>query len=343
MNAAENSSEIKFVSFINKAFLLVHVFLILLYAVIGADIMSMLNIISICFYCVMAGPISKGVLKVYIYLMAAEVLSHMVLATICLGLACNFWICLIGMIFLFFIEQYILKKQGGTPPIVISIVYSIVVILMQIFAGHFIPIYQLSKMQERLISIGVLTFVLVALVASMIYFTLFMENEEGEMTKQAQFDQLTDLPNRVFMKNEIDKVFNSGMQDQYYLALIDIDDFKKINDTYGHNIGDNALKILAHTLVEFARGSELKYCRWGGEEFLLLGICENGQIPSDYLDALRKEIHSKTIWTDKSSTRMTVTIGAGKYTNGWSSKEWVNFADKQLYVGKCTGKNKVVC
>lgn len=52
--------------------------------------------------------------------------------------------------------------------------------------------------------------------------------------------------------------------------MIDIDDFKKINDSFGHNVGDDALKILARTIVSKARGVELSYCRWGGEEFLLL-------------------------------------------------------------------------
>lgn len=52
--------------------------------------------------------------------------------------------------------------------------------------------------------------------------------------------------------------------------MIDIDDFKKINDSFGHNVGDDALKMLARTIVNKARGVELSYCRWGGEEFYFL-------------------------------------------------------------------------
>ena len=95
--------------------------------------------------------------------------------------------------------------------------------------------------------------------------------------------------------------------------------------------------------VSKARGVELSYCRWGGEEFLLLGKCVNGEVPKNFLDELRVEINSKSFWTSKGSGRMTVTIGAGKYKVGQDYKEWINFVDKQLYVGKCTGKNKVVC
>ena len=66
-------------------------------------------------------------------------------------------------------------------------------------------------------------------------------------------------------------------------------------------------------------------------------------VPKNFLDELRVEINSKSFWTSKGSGRMTVTIGAGKYKVGQDYKEWINFVDKQLYVGKCTGKNKVVC
>lgn len=96
-------------------------------------------------------------------------------------------------------------------------------------------------------------------------------------------------------------------------------------------------------IVSKARGVELSYCRWGGEEFLLLGKCVDGEVPKNFLDELRVEINSKSFWTSKGSGRMTVTIGAGKYKVGQDYKEWINFVDKQLYVGKCTGKNKVVC
>lgn len=100
--------------------------------------------------------------------------------------------------------------------------------------------------------------------------------EEEKLTKKAEYDALTGLPNRFYMMDELTKVFQSGTQAQYYVAMIDIDNFKNIR-------------------------------------------------------------------TERSSFHYTVTIGAGKYQNGQSSKEWIAFVDKQLYVGKCTGKNKVVC
>lgn len=77
--------------------------------------------------------------------------------------------------------------------------------------------------------------------------------EEEKLTKKAEYDALTGLPNRFYIMDELTKVFQSGTQAQYYVAMIDIDNFKNINDTYGHNIGDDALKVLARTIIENAK------------------------------------------------------------------------------------------
>ena len=61
---------------------------------------------------------------------------------------------------------------------------------------------------------------------------------------------------------------------------------------------------------------------WGGEEFLLLGKCVDGEVPKNFLDELRVEINSKSFWTSKGSGRMTVTIGAGKYKVGQDDKKY---------------------
>ena len=104
-----------------------------------------------------------------------------------------------------------------------------------------------------------------------------------------------------------------------------------------------SLKILAKTIILQAQKHGFKYCRWGGEEFLLLGKCRSGEIPKDTLEELRSAISSNCVRTSRESFRYTVTIGAGKYTSGQSAKEWLDFVDKQLYKGKRSGKNQVVC
>ena len=62
------------------------------------------------------------------------------------------------------------------------------------------------------------------------------------------------------MMAKLKNLFEAEKQGEYFLAMIDIDDFKKINDSFGHNVGDDALKMLARTIVNKARGVELSYC-----------------------------------------------------------------------------------
>lgn len=341
-----NELESRFLFLVNNCFLFIHVGFLFIFADLGVYFMTIFNIGSILFYLLVSTLIRKNRYRLFVWLSGIEVLAHMSAATICVGLGGNFQLSLLGMLLFFFItECFIQNKHRNTISLLsIDILYSIALIALYSICYRMEPVYVLSEKTLHILSMGVLVFVLLIILLSMIFLSYYIYAEEEKLTKKAEYDALTGLPNRFYMMDELTKVFQSGTQAQYYVAMIDIDNFKTINDTYGHNIGDDALKVLARTIIENARENGLKYCRWGGEEFLLLGKCEkDGSIPKEKLDGLRVAIASNTIRTPRSSFHYTVTIGAGKYQNGQSSKEWIDFVDKQLYVGKCTGKNKVVC
>ncbi|WP_308795388.1 GGDEF domain-containing protein [Agathobacter sp.] len=337
--------EQRFLFNVNKIFLVIHLMMLFLFSSLGIELMAGISLLSICFYFLAFSLAASEKLSIYVYSVAIEILINMVLAVVCLGLVCNFQLFLIDAMFLIFAMDYVVlrKKNKNHVAILFCCVYAIALILLYTIDGLYTPLYKLNPIVLKSISIAILSFAVILIIICMMYLLQFMSSEEGAMEKQAQFDALTELPNRFYMMAQLKNLFEADRQREYFLAMIDIDDFKKINDTYGHNVGDDALRVLSRTIVNKARGTGLMYCRWGGEEFLLLGKCVDGEVPKDYLDELREEIHSKTIWTSKGSGRMTVTIGAGKYKVGQDYKEWINFVDKQLYVGKCTGKNKVVC
>ena len=136
--------------------------------------------------------------------------------------------------------------------------------------------------------------------------------------------------------------------DGYWLAMVDIDNFKKINDTYGHNFGDKALKALAEILSD--KRHDVTVCRWGGEEFLIIGrLTEASRPPFEKIDAIRKQVEDYELMYDAEGQKtperisLTVTIGAAAYSNEAGIEDWVSIADKRLYVGKYNGKNRVVC
>jgi diguanylate cyclase (GGDEF)-like protein len=134
----------------------------------------------------------------------------------------------------------------------------------------------------------------------------------------------------------------------FSVAIADIDFFKKVNDTYGHNCGDYTLVKLTELFKAHAAG-KYSVCRWGGEEFLILGR-HCGDL-SVLLDDLRTRImeHIFECEADEGMAysglvrkQVTVTIGAANYRCGMSVREWIGVADSRLYNGKQTGKNKVV-
>ena len=136
--------------------------------------------------------------------------------------------------------------------------------------------------------------------------------------------------------------------DGYWLAMVDIDNFKKINDTYGHNFGDKALKALAGILSDDKH--DVTVCRWGGEEFLIIGrLMEATRPPFDKIDAIRGQVEEYELMCESEDADipkrvpLTVTIGAAAYSNETTIEDWVSIADKRLYVGKYNGKNRVVC
>ena len=122
--------------------------------------------------------------------------------------------------------------------------------------------------------------------------------------------------------------------------LIDVDKFKDVNDTYGHAVGDDVLTKVANLAVFTLKDSFV--CRYGGEEFVIVLRNEGKYSFFDKLEEFRKSVEKETFEAGSNKVKITVTIGAAKYTNGISLEKWVELADERMYTGKNTGKNKTV-
>ena len=123
--------------------------------------------------------------------------------------------------------------------------------------------------------------------------------------------------------------------------MMDIDDFKLVNDTYGHLCGDYVLKEIAFLMHR--ENVDAVLSRWGGEEFLIVGFSDGDmQIHLARLEQLRKSIEEHDFTYEDTHLKITVTIGVAEYAPGESTDEWIGRADMNLYEGKRSGKNKVV-
>ena len=123
------------------------------------------------------------------------------------------------------------------------------------------------------------------------------------------------------------------------LALFDIDNFKLINDKYGHTTGDYILTRVAEITLNTLSDSFV--CRYGGEEFVIV-LSEKDESVFDRLESLRKTFENEIFEFENSKIHITITIGAVKYEDNLPLEKWVELADIKMYSGKKTGKNKTV-
>ncbi|MDO9301875.1 MAG: GGDEF domain-containing protein, partial [Anaerolineales bacterium] len=123
---------------------------------------------------------------------------------------------------------------------------------------------------------------------------------------------------------------------------IDIDHFKKVNDTLGHNVGDVVLKSLAAQLTEQTRAGDIIY-RYGGEEFLALLPNTSSEAACQSAERWRLDFQSKTALFAEQEARATLSLGIATFPiHGSSGKEILLAADKALYQAKSAGRNCIV-
>ncbi len=172
-------------------------------------------------------------------------------------------------------------------------------------------------------------------------------SRERELHHSATHDELTGLLNRRAFISRFAEVIQSERSSSSVwgaLSMIDIDHFKRINDTHGHLIGDAVLQALARRFTRVIRGSDV-CARYGGEEFVVLMTAPTDSVLIRSAERLRRFVASKSIATEKGSLRMTVSIGVRLFRVGGDCIEnlerLIEDADQALYEAKSNGRNKV--
>ena len=164
-----------------------------------------------------------------------------------------------------------------------------------------------------------------------------------ELEKYANYDTLTHLLNRRSMDNYLQAAYrqaNTG-KSSFCLLMADIDDFKKVNDTYGHDCGDEVLKYVAQVISTGVKKNDNVF-RWGGEEIcILLNADEDIAVAS--AERIRSEIERDPVhYRNGADVFVTVTMGISPYRDGMTIQAMMDDADAKRYWGKQHGKNQVV-
>ena len=169
-----------------------------------------------------------------------------------------------------------------------------------------------------------------------------LRNQIEELSDLVSTDALTGLFNfrhfKTVLQAEMDRSKRSGIPTS--LVLVDLDHFKAVNDTYGHEVGNRALKHVASILTGEVRTTDI-VCRYGGEEFAVIFPETHLNLAVKVADRIRQHVYDNPLPVDDGEIRLTASMGASVYmkTSILDLVDFVDSVDKYLYEAKQSGRN----
>lgn len=164
--------------------------------------------------------------------------------------------------------------------------------------------------------------------------------KQAELAEELQLEPLTRLFNRRALAETVDRLMHSDKKDERLaIAFFDLDDFKNINDKFGHAAGDAVLISLSEIIVEILETNRNAF-RYGGDEFVILFRDKN---ITEIEETVKKIMHKfQTMQFDylPADVHCSMSVGISTYKENWTSKDWFNSADKATYKAKQNGKNR---
>ena len=321
----------------NTVYLILHIFYLILFIVSKLTILIYVDAAVILIYLLFYLLIRNK--KYYIYALCCgnEFFAFIAVTTVMLGFSTGFHFYLIGLCIVSFFTSYFSKTKDIRGSIVWAGLSLAIYLTLFFVTEYNAPYYAIEKWLELTLFSTHAFVVFGFIVAYLVVFLKYALSLEKKIMNESRTDELTQISNRYglydFFDLEEDK---SSMA----LALFDIDDFKNINDTYGHVAGDYVLKRVAEIATTVLNDSFV--CRYGGEEFVVVLSDDEQHSFFDRLEVLRKNVEKEKFEFEKVKINITITIGVVNYIEGTSLEKWVEAADKKMYSGKNSGKNKTV-
>ena len=318
----------------NVAYLILRSFYLALFLAAKVYSLAWLTFATIIFYFLCFFLIRKRQYYPYALLCGNEYFAYIITATLLVGFGSGFHLYLIGLSVVSFFTTYFSKNKskGGS---IIWAVLSVGIYLMLFFiTRNNAPKYVIPDWMETTLMALHIVVVFLFVAFYLFVFTRYSLSLENKIMLESRTDELTQINNRYGLYDYFGQEENKASKS---LALFDIDDFKNINDNYGHVAGDFILKRIAAIMNE--KLSDGFTCRYGGEEFIVVLDSEGAY---EKLEDLRKAIEAEEIEYEGHTHKITVTIGVAHYRKEISIEKWIELADAKMYAGKNAGKNQTV-
>ena len=318
----------KLTMMVNSAIMFMVLALALFFYLTKAMFMVYFSIPTFFVYVFMYILISRGMYSGFLRIVYFWLTLYMGVATVCLGYSYGFHLYSMSMIPIIYYTNYMAYKLNlrkvGTG------IYSGMIVIMYLLSTMRVSIY--GPIYESNEFFSMIFWVVNSLIvfSFLVFYTKFtvdnMIKSEDKLKELSYVDRLTGLYNRHYMMERLEDAYKES--EGSMIAMIDIDDFKKINDVYGHNAGDYVLEKVSKIMKENCDDTIIS--RWGGEEFLLL--IKNADSGYEMMDKLLEKINSDKFVFDDKDIKVSVTIGVEKIDKGLSLHKWIHAADEKLYI-----------
>lgn len=330
------------------ACLAAHIMYLILFATNGIKVMAIFNIFSVLFYVLMNFLVLRIKNRVnLIYAAIIEIIIHAAVATMCVGWKPDFDMFLLMIIPIAFLMANDNKKVPFMIMMISLLIYGVQRFIVQ---GPENTLYNIEQESIAIVLyiINIISGIFVLCYVSIIY-TVLNQYKEATLRVQteqlriaASVDPLTKLFNRRAMNEDLKKNTTESEATglPYVIGIGDIDDFKHVNDTFGHDFGDIVLSRVAELLKENFPG-KCRIARWGGEEFLVLAPAVNLEEGLPDFQKVVQTIQEHTFVFGGSALHVTMTFGVCEASPGADVDKVISSADKRLYKGKNNGKNHV--
>lgn len=329
--------------------LFVHFFLTCLFGYFRVLPLFIFNIISVLTYLASIKLIHKdNFLSVY-YITYLEIVLHSFVATICVGWKYGFAQYLIAIIPVCYYMCYTMNIKRRKMLIATgSALFAILAFLScKVLSLYLEPMYELhlKSLELALYFFNSICTFLFLIIFSLIFIfemnatSMQLRHQNAILEKLASTDPLTGLYNRRSMHLFLNQALESGSS--FSLIMCDIDNFKKINDSYGHDSGDIVLQEIAQITTDQVKDSGY-VCRWGGEEILILITSQMEDKACRIAEDIRRNVANHIFKLDSKWIHCTLTLGVSAYNGHDTLEETISKADYNLYTGKRNGKNVVI-
>ena len=341
----------KLMAVIGLCIMSVHVFYLVYFFLMGIVEMFMFNIFSVLFYATLSFMVYYKPDHIISYACAVmtEILAHAAAATLFTGWNAGFPIFMICLSpFPFF-----LNFRNDITPVSFELLITLSFMILKLYtANHNELVYKniAGEVRDTLFLFNAVVSFTMIVIFSNIYKVvrqldrISLKEQNEELTMLAKIDPLSKLFNRRAMGDFLLKVEEKCKADgsRYVIVMCDLDDFKHVNDTYGHSMGDQVITTVSRIMTEQVP-AEGYVCRWGGEELLFAIPNSRSDKGRDVARSILSHLSEESFKAGGGENfKVTATFGVCECDGSFSYERAVSIADQYLYYGKQHGKNTVI-